>query len=156
MRRELRLEPLVDFFYSRRSENGWLAIRSNLVARISRRLSEKFLAAAIRLPSAHSLWWTGGAEKLYRKLRRRLQLGRLFGRHFGSVARSDDDYVRRLPPPLRAEINQRSGELRAFLDSLCSCDADISARYGRAAMKQVRAARAPHSTWNLSLINLAN
>tara|TARA_B110001452_G_C15229162_1_gene425875 strand:+ start:106 stop:2529 length:2424 start_codon:yes stop_codon:yes gene_type:complete len=51
----------------------------------------------------------GGAEKLYRVLRRRLGLGHLFGRHFARVARSDADYLRRLPLALQREVWSREG-----------------------------------------------
>ena len=78
---------------------------------------------------------SGGAEKLYRLARRRLRLAEAFGRHFGTVAASDDDYVQRLPKPVREEVARRgSDSLRAVLDELCTSEADVVDRYGAGIM----------------------
>lgn len=78
---------------------------------------------------------SGGAEKIYRWMRRRLNLARAFGRHFGTVAAHDDDYIRRLPEPIRAEIAKRGKEsLRTVLEELGTSDRDIEKRYGAVAM----------------------
>ena len=81
----------------------------------------------------------GGGEKLYRKARRYLQLQSVFGRHFGTVARNDDEYLGRLPIALREEVEQKGGitELRPVLESLCTSEEDLSKRYDGVTVKSL-------------------
>ena len=78
---------------------------------------------------------SGGAEKLYRWSRRRLNLARAFGRHFGTVARTDEDYIARLPDTIRADIARRgAGSLRDVLAEIGTSEREVEEKYGKQAM----------------------